>query len=186
MGLASHTARRYPLHLTISAAFTALLLLLGGALIAFNYVESRRIARIGADEALERGAAAIAANTERLYRPARSLVDLSAHMLEPARVSPAAASPEIAELFREALDRNRDLSSVYLASVDGDFLLAGLEVVVIAVGVGRGGRSGAGDGDLRDRRRGEDDRAGEQTPDVRERAHRCVLAQRSGRKMKVG
>ena len=63
METASRTVRRYPLHLTISAAFTALLLLFGAALIGYHYVAGRRIARIGADAAVERGGQAVAVCT---------------------------------------------------------------------------------------------------------------------------
>ena len=40
-------AKRYPLHLTIAVAFTALLLVIGLTLISFNYLETRKIALLG-------------------------------------------------------------------------------------------------------------------------------------------
>ena len=45
--------RRYPLHVTLSVAFTSLLVLLGFSLILFGYFESRKIALLDPFDCIE-------------------------------------------------------------------------------------------------------------------------------------
>ena len=72
----STLTKRYPLHLTIAFAFTALLLVIGLALITFNYIETRKIAILGADDLLERTSLHLQTSIAELYVPAQNLVDV--------------------------------------------------------------------------------------------------------------
>ena len=74
-------AKRYPLHLTIAVAFTALLLVIGLTLISFNYLETRKIALLGADELLERTSLHLQSSIAELYVPAQNLVDVLSRAL---------------------------------------------------------------------------------------------------------
>ena len=114
--------RRYPLHVTISLTFAGLMLLFGSALIAFNYVESRRIALLGADEQLEQIGAKMRSSVSELYRPAQNLVDISSRAL-PSGDSSVERRLRSLSYFAEALRLNQGISSVFVGYEDGDFLL---------------------------------------------------------------
>jgi len=114
--------RRYPLHVTISLTFAGLMLLFGTALIAFNYVENRRIALLGADEQLELIGEKMRSSVSELYRPAQNLVDISSRALL-AGDSTVERRLRSLSYFAEALLLNKGISSVFVGYEDGDFLL---------------------------------------------------------------
>ncbi len=75
--------KRDPLHVTLSVAFAALLLLFGFTLIAFHYHESRRVALISADETLQRVSDRMRASVGTLYAPAQNVVDVFSKTRDP-------------------------------------------------------------------------------------------------------
>ena len=80
IGFSGRTSRRYPLHVTMSAVFTTLLVIFGVALISFNYARARSAAFLEADQQLERIAAHLSTNVSELYGPAQNVVDLASRM----------------------------------------------------------------------------------------------------------
>ena len=78
---ATATARRYPLHVTISVAFTVLLAVFGFALIGFSYLETREIALLGADDLLARIDAHMQTSVEELYGPVENVIDIASKAL---------------------------------------------------------------------------------------------------------
>ena len=124
-------AKRYPLHLTIAFAFTALLLLIGLTLIWFNYLEVRKIALLGADDLLERTGLHLETSIEELYVPAQSLVDVLSKALT-ADDAEFEERLELLPLLAEPLLRNPTISAVFVGYENGDFFL-----VTSASGQGR-------------------------------------------------
>ena len=114
--------RHYPLHVTISLTFAGLMLLFGSALIAFNYLESRRIALLGADEQMEQIGAQMRSSVAELYRPAQNLVDISSRALPSGDLTLERRLDSLS-YFAEALRLNKGISSVFVGYEDGDFLL---------------------------------------------------------------
>jgi len=123
MGTDRHApARRFPLHVTLSLAFTGLLLLFGSALIAFNYVESRKIALMGAEEGLEQVSAQMRASIADLYAPAQNIVDVSSKVSPPEEMS-AKQWHRWLGYYSEALRLKPGIASLFVGYEDGDFLL---------------------------------------------------------------
>jgi len=114
--------KRYPLHVTISFAFTTLLLSFGFALIVFNYVEARKIALIGADDQLERIVTHMRASVAKLYVPAQNLIDVSSKILPSEERSPESRQRSLSYLA-EALRLAPEISSVFVGYDNGDFFL---------------------------------------------------------------
>ena len=115
-------AKRYPLHLTIAAAFTALLLVIGLTLISFNYLETRKIALLGADELLERTSLHLQSSIAELYVPAQNLVDVLSRALT-AEDTELEERFELMPLLAEPLMRNPTISAVFVGYENGDFFL---------------------------------------------------------------
>jgi HD-GYP domain-containing protein (c-di-GMP phosphodiesterase class II) len=118
----ANRAKRYPLHLTIAFAFTALLLVIGLTLISFNYLETRKIALLGADDLLERTSLHLQTSIAELYVPAQNLVDVLSKAL-------TAEQTELEDrltrmpLLAEPMLRNPTISAVFVGYENGDFFL---------------------------------------------------------------
>jgi len=115
-------AKRYPLHLTIAFAFTALLLVIGLTLISFNYLETRKIALLGADDLLERTSLHLQNSIAELYVPAQNLVDVLSKALTAEQTE---LEDRLAQmpLLAEPLRRNPTISAVFVGYENGDFFL---------------------------------------------------------------
>jgi HD-GYP domain-containing protein (c-di-GMP phosphodiesterase class II) len=118
----STQAKRYPLHLTIAFAFTALLLLIGLALITFNYLETRKIAILGADDLLERTSLHLQTSIAELYVPAQNLVDVLSKAVSAEETDLEDRLANL-PLFAEPLLRNPTISAVFVGYENGDFFL---------------------------------------------------------------
>ena len=110
--------KRYPLHLTISITFAALLLGFGCVLILFNYIESRRIALLGAEDQLDRIGTHMRASVGELYGPVQNLVDVSSTVLPDEGLSSAERFGSVG-FMAEALRLKRRISSVFVGYEDG-------------------------------------------------------------------
>ena len=119
--------RRYPLHVTIAFVFSALLLIVGIALISYNYHESRKMAMLGADRLLARTSSHLETTVSDLYGPVRSLVDISSRVLSSADTTledRLSSLPFLAEPLR----RRPHISAVFVGYEDGDlFLVRGVD-----------------------------------------------------------
>jgi len=113
---------RFPLHVTLGAVFVAVLIGFGTAIIAFSYVENRRIALHGAEALMERISAHTQTRIQQMVAPARGLVDLYSRSLAASRTSPEERLESLGVLA-EALRQQPAVSSVFMASEDGDFFL---------------------------------------------------------------
>lgn len=114
--------RRYPLHVTITVAFTALLLLLGAGLIAFNYVESRKIALLGAEQQIERVGGHLERSIAALYGPVQNFVDVTSQAF-PREISGAEQERRALRFFTEVLRLGTRLSAAFVGWDSGDLLL---------------------------------------------------------------
>ena len=114
--------KRYPLHLTIAFAFTALLLVIGLALITFNYIETRKIAILGADDLLERTSLHLQTSIAELYVPAQNLVDVLSKAVSAEETDLEDRLADL-PLFAEPLLRNPTISAVFVGYENGDFFL---------------------------------------------------------------
>jgi HD-GYP domain-containing protein (c-di-GMP phosphodiesterase class II) len=103
-------------------AFTALLLSFGFGLIAFNYIEARRIALIGADDQLERIVTHMRTSVAKLYVPAQNLIDISSKIL-PSEERSLDSRQRSLSYLAEALDLAPGISSVFVGYDNGDFFL---------------------------------------------------------------
>ncbi len=112
----------YPLHLTMSAVFTMLLVSFGIALIAFNYSRARSTAFIDAEKQLGRIAAHLGTSVAELYGPAQNLVDLASRMQLSTELSAGERRKEM-RLLAEALRMRQEISSVSIGYEDGSFSL---------------------------------------------------------------
>jgi hypothetical protein len=115
-------SRRYPLHVTIASAFTAVLLLVGLVLITFNYSESRKIALLGADDLLERTSAHLQTNIEKLYGPVQNLVDVASRALSP-ETDTLDQRLESLAFLAEPFHLNDTVSSIFIGYENGDLFL---------------------------------------------------------------
>ena len=114
--------KRYPLHITISITFAALLLAFGCVLIVFNYIENRRIALLGAEDQLRRIGTHMRTSVGELYGPVQNLVDISSTVLSDTGLS-VDDRLEAVGFLAEALRLKGQISSVFVGYDDGDFLL---------------------------------------------------------------
>jgi HD-GYP domain-containing protein (c-di-GMP phosphodiesterase class II)/HAMP domain-containing protein len=130
--------KRYPLHVTISITFAALLLAFGCVLILFNYVESRRIALLGAEDQLDRVGTHMRTSVGELYEPVQNLVDVSSRVLPEDDLS-IDERLESVGFLTEALRLKHRISSVFVGYENGDFFL-------VRRSNGSGGSHGASDG----------------------------------------
>ena len=68
---------RYPLHITLAAVFVTALVVFGVAVIAYGYIQGRRVELLGAEDLMERIGRQLSADIARLYQPAQGLVDIT-------------------------------------------------------------------------------------------------------------
>jgi HD-GYP domain-containing protein (c-di-GMP phosphodiesterase class II) len=113
---------RYPLHVTLAAVFVTAFVLFGVVLIAYTYVQGRRIELLGAHDQMDRIGRQLQAEIAGLYQPAQGLVDItskSAIWGGDTLEERLAALPPVTE----ALQLNSSISSFYVGTEDGDFFL---------------------------------------------------------------
>jgi len=119
---AENRAARYPLHITLAAIFVTALVVFGVAVIAYGYLQGRRIELLGANDLMDRIGRQLSADIAGLYQPAQGLVDVtskSAIWAGDTLEERLAALPPVAE----ALRLNSSISSFYVGTEDGDFFL---------------------------------------------------------------
>ncbi len=121
-GFFGRKSRRYPLHVTMSAVFTTLLVIFGVALISFNYAKARSAAFLEADHQLDRIADHLRISVSDLYGPAQNVVDLASRMRLSTKNSIEERRREMLSLA-EALRVRREISSVFVGNEDGGFSL---------------------------------------------------------------
>ncbi len=135
-GFSGRTSRRYPLHVTISAVFTTLLVIFGVALISFNYHKARSAAFLEANHQLDRIADHLRISVSDLYGPAQNVVDLASKMRLSSKHSLEERRREMRSLA-EALRVRREISSIFVGNDDGSFSLIrslqGREVIRLAL-----------------------------------------------------
>jgi hypothetical protein len=113
---------RYPLHITLAAVFVTALVVFGVAVIAYGYIQGRRVELLGAEDLMDRIGRQLSADIAGLYQPAQGLVDItsrSAIWAGDTLEERLAALPPVAE----ALDLNSSISAFYIGYEDGDFFL---------------------------------------------------------------
>ncbi|MCK5378412.1 MAG: GAF domain-containing protein [Acidobacteria bacterium] len=121
-GFFGRKSRRYPLHVTMSAVFTTLLVIFGVALISFNYAKARSTAFLEADHQLDRIADHLRISVSDLYGPAQNVVDLASRMRLSINNSVEERRREMLSLA-EALRVRREISSIFVGNEDGGFSL---------------------------------------------------------------
>ena len=73
---AEDRAARFPLHITLATIFVTAFALFGMAVIAYSYLEGRRMELVGAHDLMDRIGRQIRADIAGLYQPAQVLVDI--------------------------------------------------------------------------------------------------------------
>ncbi len=119
---AEDRAARYPLHITLAAVFVTALVVFGVAVIAYSYIQGRRVELLGAEDLMDRIGRQLSADIAGLYQPAQGLVDItskSAIWAGNSLEERLAALPPVAE----ALKLNSSISAFYIGYEDGDFFL---------------------------------------------------------------
>ena len=113
---------RYPLHVTLTAVFATTIIVFGVAIIAYSYIEGRRIELLGAHDQMDRIARQLSADITGLYQPAQSMVDITSKSgiwagrdLE----QRLEALPPVVETLRI----NPSISALYIGTDDGEFFL---------------------------------------------------------------
>ena len=117
-----YPVKRYPLHVTIAFVFSALLLIVGLALISYNYHESRKMAMLGADRLMARTSSHLETTVSDLYGPVRNFVDISSRVVSADDTTLADRLSSLAFLT-EPLRQRPNISSVYVGYGDGDLFL---------------------------------------------------------------
>ncbi len=113
---------RYPLHITLSAVFTSLLLVVGTALIVFNFMRARSAALLQADHRLGMLAAHLETSVSELFGPAQNLVDLASRMRLSTNASAAERQRELGVLT-EALRQRGEIESIFVGQKTVSFSL---------------------------------------------------------------
>jgi len=119
---ADRRATRFPLHITLATIFVTALVVFGVAVIAYGYIQGRRIELLGAHDQMDRIGRQLQADIAGLYQPAQGLVDImskSAIWAGDGLEDRLAALPPVAE----ALRLNSSISAFYVGNEDGDFFL---------------------------------------------------------------
>jgi len=119
---AEKRAARYPLHITLAAVFVTALVVFGLALIAYGYLEGRRIEVVGAHDQMDRIGRQLSVEIARLYLPAQNLVDI---MSKSGIWAGGTLEERLAALppVSEALRLNPTISAFFVGSTEGDFFL---------------------------------------------------------------
>ena len=113
---------RYPLHVTLAAAFVTMFLVFGLALIAFNYVASRRAEVLGAHDLMNRIGRQLSTSVAEIYQPAQGLVDITSKSAIWTGSSLQERLPALAPVS-EAMRLNPNLSAIFVGYEDGEFFL---------------------------------------------------------------
>jgi len=113
---------RYPLHVTLAAAFVTMFLVFGLALIAFNYVASRRAEVLGAHDLMNRIGRQLSTSVAEIYQPAQGLVDITSKSAIWTGSSLHERLPALAPVS-EAMRLNPNLSAIFVGYEDGEFFL---------------------------------------------------------------
>ena len=114
--------RHYPLHIHIAYLFTLLIFVACSVISWFNYYQSRRIILSAASDVFESVAVKVSDDLERLYRPLETLVELLVyHPIVGATSLDRRA--QYLPMLLEFLEKNRQLSAVYVGYDNGDFFL---------------------------------------------------------------
>ena len=119
---ADNRVTRYPLHITLAAVFVTALVVFGVAVIAYSYIQGRRVELLGAEDLMERIGRQLSADIAGLYQPAQGLVDItsrSAIWAGDTLEERLLALPPVAE----ALQLNSSISAFYIGYESGDFFL---------------------------------------------------------------
>jgi hypothetical protein len=103
-------------------AFTVLLALFGLALIGFNYLETRKIALLGADDLLARIDAHMQTSVGELYGPVENVVDIASKALPAQGRSPEDGLRSLG-FVSEVLRLMPEISSIFVGYENGDFYL---------------------------------------------------------------
>jgi HD-GYP domain-containing protein (c-di-GMP phosphodiesterase class II) len=114
--------RGYPLRFTIAFVFTLLTFLSGLTLIAFNYIGNERTTILTARDLLKRIGDQVATQITGLLAPVQSVVNISSKTISTVGRS-FDERLELLEHFVEILRFNRQISSMYVSDVDGDFFI---------------------------------------------------------------
>ena len=113
---------RYPLHVTLAAVFVTAFVAFGVAVIAYGYLEGRRIELVGAHDLMDRISRQLSADIAGLYQPAQGLVDITSQSViwtgDTLEERLAALAP-----VAEALRLNPSISAFYVGDHNGDFFL---------------------------------------------------------------
>ena len=113
---------RYPLHLTISALFIALIVILGGVLSWQNYSKTSDIIRASADEMYDQVATELLLDIKATYRPVGDTLGLLA--LTPiTRATSLAERLDAVDMLREVLRSGPSVTGIQLGYPDGDFFI---------------------------------------------------------------
>jgi HD-GYP domain-containing protein (c-di-GMP phosphodiesterase class II) len=113
---------RYPLHVTLAAVFISAFVAFGVAIIAYGYVEGRRMELVGARDLMDRISRQLSSDITSLYQPAQGLVDITSKSSIWAGETldeRLAALPPVSE----ALRLNPSISAFYVGTGDGEFFL---------------------------------------------------------------
>ena len=113
---------RYPLHLTISALFIALIIILGVVLSWQNYSKTSDIIRSSADKMYEQVATELLLDIKATYRPVGDTLGLLA--LTPiARAVSLAERLDAIDMLREVLRSGPAVTGIQVGYPDGDFFI---------------------------------------------------------------
>ncbi|MEX1311008.1 MAG: HD domain-containing phosphohydrolase [Candidatus Sulfomarinibacteraceae bacterium] len=118
------TARsaRFPLHITLAAVFVTAFVVFGVAVIAYGYLEGRRMELVGAHDLMDRISRQLSTDIAGLYQPAQGLVDITSQSViwtgDTLEERLAVLAP-----VAEALRLNPSISAFYVGDRDGDFFL---------------------------------------------------------------
>jgi HD-GYP domain-containing protein (c-di-GMP phosphodiesterase class II) len=116
------TARRFPLHVHISALFTLLLLATAIVMGVFNYRQTSSIIFSSSDKLLERITTEVRQDLDNTYSPIRHLLSLLALDPNTRKAQPSERQPLLAP-FAQALSDNPKLAALYLGYPNGDFFM---------------------------------------------------------------
>ncbi|MGD2015248.1 MAG: hypothetical protein PVG84_15950, partial [Desulfobacterales bacterium] len=114
--------RGYPLRFTIAFVFTLLTFFSGMTLIVFNYLGNERTTVLATHDLLKRISDQVTTQVSELLGPVQSVVNISSKTIKTVGQS-FEERLSLLEHFVEILRLNRQLSSMYVADVDGDFFI---------------------------------------------------------------
>ncbi|MDP3844815.1 MAG: HD domain-containing phosphohydrolase [Pseudomonas sp.] len=116
------TARRFPLHMHISALFTLLLLATGMVLGVFNYQQTSSIILSSSEKLFARISTEVQLDLDHTYTPIRQLLSLLALDPSTRKAQPRERQALLAP-FAQALSDNPKLAALYLGYPNGDFFM---------------------------------------------------------------